>query len=364
MRLSNASLVAFLSLGACTSPNVIQVSGAALPNKVSSRLPSSQRRQSPSVYAGRHYLVKQAMSIRGGGGSSSTASMLPFGLVLNKDLMAKVADLFFMGQASTAWLAPYRTCQKYGLSNKLINVATNRKLAAAYLGSAVLMYGLLFQKCTLNTAVGGAAVAWMMEQLKARLDYEAEKVGRPVIGEYLVAMCATLTAYATLYNTPWASLAIRISALLQLTAGLSFFLVPATMCKVWKVPVGISISPEDKKRLAEYKEQLKQYNEAVFLHRYMGVALVFAGILQTVLAWDGTVYKAIGSAYGFLFSINLWSFLKTSDFKRLARTSATVQRKQRTRPRWSTLFFPAFNGIIATSLLLQRSRPQILPVTP
>lgn len=346
-RLSAVFLVTCASIGSAT--------GGAIPNRTTvsryTRSPGPRKRRSPSTL-----LLEHTIHVRGGG-----SGLFPFRFV-DRDFMAKAADIVFMGQASTAWLAPHRTCEKYGLSDRTLNVAANRKLATAYLGSAVLMYGVLFQKCTHNTAIGAAAVTWMMEQLRSRLLYEAEIIGKPVLNEYLIALCAVLTAYATLYNTPLAPLAIKISALLQLGNGLCFFAAPITVCKFWRVPIAVTATPQDR---SLYPKQIKEFNETLFLHRYMGVALIFSGLLQAVLAWDGSIYQAIGSAYGFLFSINLWSFLKTSDFKRLARSSAPVQKKQKTRPRWSALFFPAFNGVVASTLLLGgRTKPSTTPIAP
>jgi len=277
--------------------------------------------------------------------------------MLTKDVVAKAACVFFMGQSTTAWLAPHRTCLKYGLTTSVLNVACNRKLATAYLASAVLMYGMLFQKCTAHTAVGAAAVAWMMEQLKARLYYEAEDIGRPVWSEYAMGAAATLTAMATLWTGPksahLARLAIQSSSLLLLINGVLFFLAPAALCRFWKISAGIITSPDVDEEA--YKEERKRYNETVFLHRYMGVAVIFSGIMQAVLGWGGDIYQAIGSAFGFLFMINCWSFLKTSDFKRLARTSLSVSSRMDLKKKLSKLFFPMFNAVVSAVLLLSPS---------
>lgn len=291
-----------------------------------------------------HPLEKQ-LSIRGG--DAGRFHLLP------KEIMAKAACIFFIGQSTTAWLAPHRTCIKYGLTTSVLNVACNRKLATAYLASALIMYGMLFQKCTAQTAVGSAAVAWMGEQLRARLYHEAEEIGRPVSGEYWIALGATTTAWATLWQPQYATLAMKISSALLLANGMAFFASPSFMCKVWAIPVGITATPRNKQ---QYSQQVKEYNESVFLHRYMGVALVFNGILQAVLAWDGGIYEAIGYAYGYLFLINCWSFFKTSDFKRLARSSLSVSSTFDLKKRMAKLFFPLFNAAVSGTLLIRGSQ--------
>ena len=216
------------------------------------------------------------------------------------------------------------------------------------------MYGMLFQKCTVHTAIGSSAMVWMAEQLKARLYYEAEDIGRPILGEYLVGMAATVTALATLWHLPGASLAAQVSSLLLIANGLAFFVAPPTVCRLWGVPVQYPVPPTSsgKKLQQEYGQQMKEYQESVFLHRYMGVALVFEGVLHAVLAWGGSIQEAIGYAFGCLFCVNCWSFLKTSDFKRLARISLSVQSRLDWKKRVSKLFFPVFNLVVATTLLL------------
>ena len=272
-----------------------------------------------------------------------------------KDIVAKAACAFFMGQSTTAWLAPHRTCLKYGLSTSTLNVACNRKLATAYLGSVTTMYGMLFQKCSTSTAIGSAAVCWMAEQLKARLLYEAEDTGRPIWEEYLVGAAATLVAYATLLDVRFAPLASKVGSGLLLVNGLAFFVAPAEVCQLWQVPVQKTVVPANPKNRAQQqamKQQVKEYNESIFLHRYMGVALVFSGILHTVLAWGGTIEEAIGCAFAFLFCVNCWSFLKTSDFKRLARSSLVVSSTFDWKKRLSKLFFPVFNFVVTLTLLV------------
>ena len=288
--------------------------------------------------------LERALSIRGGDVGGLQLEL--------KEIVAKTACMFFIGQSTTAWLAPHRTCIKYGLTTSVLNVACNRKLATAYLASAVIMYGMLFQKCTPITAVGSAAVAWMGEQLKARLYYEAEEIGRPVSGEYWIAFAATVTAWATLQNPTYALPAMKFSSILLLANGAAFFASPPLMCKVWAIPIGVTAKPSNK---SLYTQQVKEYNETVFLHRYMGVALVFNGILQAVLAWNGGIYEAIGYAYGCLFLVNCWSFLKTSDFKRLARSSLAVSSTFDFKKRMAKLFFPLFNVAVSGTLLLYGS---------
>ena len=207
----------------------------------------------------------------------------------------------------------------------------------------------------------------MAEQLKARLYYEAEDIGRPVLGEYLIGAAATLTAYATLWDLRFAPLAAQGASGLLLANGLPFFVAPATVCQLWGVPVRLPVSPannNNKKQQQEYRQQMKEYNESIFLHRYMGVALVFSGILHAVLAWGGDIQKAIGYAFGCLFCVNCWSFLKTSDFKRLARSSLSVQSNFDWKKRLSKLFFPIFNFVVAATLLLGNSNTISQPVSP
>lgn len=322
------------------------ISSSALTNsRTAVSLSSLRKRRRP-------LLLQETISIRGGDAGR-------FKLVA-QEAVAKAACVFFMAQSSTTWLAPHRTCLKYGLTTTTLNVACNRKLATAYLASAVMMYGMLFQKCTRETAVGAAAVAWMMEQLKARLYYEAEEIGRPVIGEYVVAFLATATAYATLWEHQFAPMAMKTSAALIILNGIAFFASPSGMCKFWGIPVGITAPPSNKKL---YSQQRKEYNETIFLHRYMGVALVFSGIMQAVLAWDGEIYQAIGYSYACLFLVNCWSFLKTSDFKRLARSSLSVSSSFDLKKRLSKLFFPMFNAVVFSTLLLWGS-PVPAPIAP
>jgi hypothetical protein len=317
---------------------------AAIPN-TSRRIPSL--RPDSSSYP--RPTIKNALLIRGG--------HLPFKLD-PKDVVAKAACMFFMGQSTTAWLAPHRTCIKYGLTTSVLNVACNRKLATAYLSSAVMMYGMLFQHCTVDTAVGSGAVAWMFEQLRARLYYEAENIGRPVTGEYWIAFAATITAWATLWEPQHAPLAMKVSASLIIANGAAFFASPTLMCRIWSIPIGVTANPKNKE---VYSRQVKEFNESFFLHRYMGVALVFSGILQAVLAWDGDIYYAIGCAYGFLFLVNCWSFLKTSDFKRLARSSISVSSTFDFKKRLAKLFFPLFNAVVSATLLLRGSKDHKFP---
>lgn len=219
-----------------------------------------------------------------------------------------------------------------------------------------MMYGMLFQKCSAETAIGSAAVAWMMEQLKARLYYEAEEIGRPVTGEYCVALCAATTAWACLWVPHIAPIAMKVSAGLIISNGAAFCASPSDMCKVWDIPVGITAAPTNTKL---FSQQVKEYNETIFLHRYMGVALVFSGIMHAILAWDGTIYQAIGYAFGFLFLVNCCSFLKSSDFKRLARSSLSVSSSFDWTKQVAKLFFPMFNFVVAISLLLSGGEAQI-----
>lgn len=291
--------------------------------------------------------LEKALAMRGGDTCTGGLHFVP------KELIGKAACLFFIGQSTTTWLAPHRTCIKYGLTTSVLNVACNRKLATAYLASAVIMYGILFQKCTVETAVGSAAVAWMAEQLNSRLYHEAEQIGRPVSGECWIALAATATAWATLWEPRFAPQAMKISAVLIIMNGAAFFASPSLMCKVWSIPLGITAKPGNKQL---YSQEVKEYNETVFLHRYLGVALVFSGLLQAVLAWNGGIYQAIGYAYGFLFLVNCWSFLKTSDFKRLARSSLSVSSTFDFKKRMAKWFFPVFNVVVSTTLLSRENQ--------
>jgi hypothetical protein len=286
-------------------------------------------------------------SIRGGDRSQA----FPLSLLV-RDVVATYACYWFMEQATDTWLDPAKACRKYGLSTNTLNVACHRKLATAYISSAVTMYGLLFQKCTRQTAVGAAAVVWMFEQRKARLSAEAEEIGRPVFPEYLVATIATLTAYGTLLDLRFSEPVMKISAALLLLNGVTFFFAPASACGLWRVPVFITVPVTDKKR---YPEQLTSFNKAVFQHRYLGVALTFSGILQTILAWEGDIYQALGCGCGFLFSVNCWSYLMTTDFfniMRSPRVSNTIRPEIDLKKFLSKYFFIIFNGVVCSVLLL------------
>ncbi|CAB9503910.1 expressed unknown protein [Seminavis robusta] len=325
------------------------VSGAALSRgRTIVIAPARVRQQIP--LSSTSATIDRISSLRGGASSPE----LPFSFLFpldGRELVARAACAFYMGQASTSWLAPHQTPDKYGLTTSTLNVACVRKLAAAYLGGAIMMYGMLVQKCTPETAVGSASVAWMVEQLKSRLYLEAEEIGRPVLGEYLVAATATLTAYGTLWDLRFASPVMKFSAVSMLLNGLAFFAAPASVCRLWGIPAGVTASPNNK---SVYMQQLKEYNETVFLHRYMGVALAFSGIMQAVLAWKGDIYDAIGYSFACLFAVNCWSFLKTSDFKRLARISLSVQAKIDFKKRLSKLFYPLFHATVCGTLLLGR----------
>jgi hypothetical protein len=271
-------------------------------------------------------------------------------MFLARDLVAKYACYWFVEQSTATWLDPKRACQKYGLGTNALNVACHRKLATAYVASAAMMYGMLFQKCTRQTAIGAAAAAWMFEQRNARLYAEAEAIGRPVIAEYLVATIATLTAYGTLWDLRFSEPAMKVSAALLLLNGLAFFFAPASACRLWRIPIGVTAPVNNKKR---YAEQVKSFNKAVFQHRYLGVALTFSGILQTILAWEGDIYQAIGYSVGFLFSVNCWSYLMTSDFfKRPAKAQPLIRAKIGLKKFLSQHFFIIFNGVVSGVLLL------------
>jgi hypothetical protein len=288
-------------------------------------------------------------SIRGG---DRPTVLRPTSLLV-RDIVATYACYWFIEQSTATWLDPKRACQKYGLDSSPLNVACHRKLATAYVASAAIMYGMLFQKCTRQTAVGAAAVAWMFEQRKARLYAEAERIGRPVIAEYLVAALATVTAYGTLWDLRFSGPAMKISAALLFLNGSAFFFSPASACRLWRIPVGITVPASDKKR---YAEQVKSFNQAVFQHRYLGVALTFSGILQTILAWEGDIYQAMGYSVGFLFAVNCWSYLMTSDFftrpAKPLRVSASIPTKIDFRKLLSRHFFIIFNGVVCSVLLL------------
>ena len=86
--------------------------------------------------------------------------------------------------------------------------------------------------------------------------------------------------------------------------------------------------------------------------------------MHAILAWGGEIYEAIGYSFGFLFLVNCWSFLKTSDFKRLARSSFAVSSTFDLKKRLSKLFFPLFNAVVSSTLLVWGEKVPVPITTP
>lgn len=207
---------------------------------------------------------KRLLSVRGGAGP------------LDVDTVAKVGTAVTGIYSSIMVLSPSKACDLFGATPNPKLFALVERMGGAFLGSVVQAFCLVVQGTSLNTAVGASIIPLLVVLIKSILNDEPKKLGFHLEGQILVVVFGLLVTYACFTNAAYANTAIKLHTLWCLVNAVPLVLAPAPVGKMW----GWEGDPI-----------------ITFTVRYLGYALLVAGVYTAALLQDVEGLKALGYAF-------------------------------------------------------------------